>query len=160
MWNLYFGNMSVAKKTVDHVLSYMRSSPTWAYNGGARSWGDDPHPVRAASQIVQRHSPDRPETCLARPAPKTAPIGPSGEKILAFLRVRTRSTAPRAAYAEFSRSRCGAPPHTCTTKSRGQCEYQGGKTRTLRWVRPSRPKAQPAAAGTWRHVDLGCVRRV
>jgi len=40
VWNLYFGNMSVAKKTVDHVLSYMRSSPTWAYNGGARSWGD------------------------------------------------------------------------------------------------------------------------
>ena len=40
MWNLYFGNESVAKKTVDHVLSYMRNSPTWAYHGGARSWGD------------------------------------------------------------------------------------------------------------------------
>ena len=40
VWNLYFGNESVAKKTVDHVLSYMRSSPTWAYHGGARSWGD------------------------------------------------------------------------------------------------------------------------
>ena len=35
----YFGNESVAKKTVDHVLSYMRNSPTWAYHGGARSWG-------------------------------------------------------------------------------------------------------------------------
>ena len=32
--------MSAAKRTVDHILSYMRSSPTWAYNGGARSWGD------------------------------------------------------------------------------------------------------------------------
>lgn len=40
VWNLYFGNESVAKKTVDHILSYMRSSPTWAYNGGSRSWGD------------------------------------------------------------------------------------------------------------------------
>ena len=40
MWNMYFGNMSVAKKTVDHILSYMRSSATWAYNGGSRSWGD------------------------------------------------------------------------------------------------------------------------
>jgi len=40
VWNLYFGNESVAKKTVDHVLSYMRNSPTWAYHGGARSWGD------------------------------------------------------------------------------------------------------------------------
>ena len=29
-----------AKRTVDHILSYMRSSPTWAYNGGSRSWGD------------------------------------------------------------------------------------------------------------------------
>lgn len=40
VWNLFFGNESVAKKTVDHVLSYMRNSPTWAYHGGARSWGD------------------------------------------------------------------------------------------------------------------------
>ena len=40
VWNLYFGNESVAKMTVDHVLSYMRNSPTWAYHGGARSWGD------------------------------------------------------------------------------------------------------------------------
>jgi len=40
VWNLFFGNDSVAGKTVDHVLSYMRSSATWAYNGGARSWGD------------------------------------------------------------------------------------------------------------------------
>ncbi len=40
VWNLYFGNTSAAKQTVDHVLSYMRSSGTWAYNGGSRSWGD------------------------------------------------------------------------------------------------------------------------
>jgi len=40
IWNMFFGNMSVAKKTVDHILSYMRSSATWAYNGGSRSWGD------------------------------------------------------------------------------------------------------------------------
>ena len=40
MWNLYFGNETAAKLTVDHVLSYMRSSPTWPYHGGARSWGD------------------------------------------------------------------------------------------------------------------------
>eukprot|EP00965_Chrysotila_dentata_P091496 3021231-Pleurochrysis_carterae.AAC.1 len=40
VWNLYFGNVSVAKQTVDHILSYMRNSPTWAYHGGARSWGD------------------------------------------------------------------------------------------------------------------------
>ena len=40
VWNLYYGNDTVAKYTVDHILSYMRSSPTWAYNGGARSWGD------------------------------------------------------------------------------------------------------------------------
>ena len=31
---------AAAKRTVDHVLSYMRSSPTFAYHGGARSWGD------------------------------------------------------------------------------------------------------------------------
>ena len=37
---MYFGNMTAAKRTVDHILSYMRSSPTWPYNGGARSWGD------------------------------------------------------------------------------------------------------------------------
>jgi len=40
VWSLYFGNESVAKKTVDHILSYMRSSPTWAFHGGSRSWGD------------------------------------------------------------------------------------------------------------------------
>ena len=40
VWNLFFGNESVAKKTVDHILSYMRNSPTWAYHGGSRSWGD------------------------------------------------------------------------------------------------------------------------
>ena len=38
--NMYYGNMTAAKRTVDHVLSYMRSSPTWIYNGGARSWGE------------------------------------------------------------------------------------------------------------------------
>jgi len=31
---------AAAKRTVDHILSYMRSSPTWPYNGGTRSWGD------------------------------------------------------------------------------------------------------------------------
>jgi hypothetical protein len=40
VWSLFFGNETTAKKTVDHILSYMRSSPTWAYNGGSRSWGD------------------------------------------------------------------------------------------------------------------------
>jgi hypothetical protein len=45
VWLLYFANKTntmaaAAKDTVDHVLSYMRSSATWAYNGGSRSWGD------------------------------------------------------------------------------------------------------------------------
>merc|ERR1711969_213595 len=45
VWLLHFANASnsmaaAAKETVDHVLSYMRSSATWAYNGGSRSWGD------------------------------------------------------------------------------------------------------------------------
>jgi len=45
VWLLHFANTSnsfaaAAKRTVDHILSYMRSSPTWAYNGGSRSWGD------------------------------------------------------------------------------------------------------------------------
>lgn len=45
VWLLYFANSTnpfaaYAKETVDHVLSYMRSSATWAYNGGSRSWGD------------------------------------------------------------------------------------------------------------------------
>ena len=40
VWSLYFEDEPTAKKTVDHILSYMRSSPTWAYHGGARSWGD------------------------------------------------------------------------------------------------------------------------
>lgn len=45
VWLLYFatatnGFAADAKRTVDHILSYMRSSPTWAYNGGSRSWGD------------------------------------------------------------------------------------------------------------------------
>ena len=40
VWNLFFGNDSIARRTVDHILSYMRSSPTWAYHGGGRSTGD------------------------------------------------------------------------------------------------------------------------
>ena len=45
VWLMHFANASngfaqAAEKTVDHVLSYMRSSPTWAYHGGTRSWGD------------------------------------------------------------------------------------------------------------------------
>lgn len=45
VWLLYFANATNgfaadAKRTVDHILSYMRSSGTWAYNGGSRSWGD------------------------------------------------------------------------------------------------------------------------
>jgi len=40
IWNLYYGDTVHAKQTVDHILSYMRSSPTWVYNGGSRSWGD------------------------------------------------------------------------------------------------------------------------
>ena len=52
----YFGNESVAKTTVDHILSYMRSSPTWAYHGGSRSWGD----VRGQSPPGALHSPRAP----------------------------------------------------------------------------------------------------
>lgn len=45
VWLLHFANSTngwsaAAKRTVDHVLSYMRASGTWAYNGGSRSWGD------------------------------------------------------------------------------------------------------------------------
>ena len=45
VWLLYFANSTnsmaaAAKETVDHILSYMRSSATWAYHGGSRSWGD------------------------------------------------------------------------------------------------------------------------
>lgn len=69
VWNLFYGNDTIAKYTVDHILSYMRNLPTWsdnspllsncfpcrfhcfftaflgklcvrAYNGAARSWGD------------------------------------------------------------------------------------------------------------------------
>jgi len=45
VWLTHFADGSndwdvVAKRTVDHILSYMRSSPTWAYHGGSRSWGD------------------------------------------------------------------------------------------------------------------------
>lgn len=37
MWNLHYGDTQAAKATVDHILSYMRSIPSWAYNGGARA---------------------------------------------------------------------------------------------------------------------------
>ena len=45
VWLTHFANATngfnaAAKRTVDHVLSYMRSSPTWPYHGGSRSWGD------------------------------------------------------------------------------------------------------------------------
>lgn len=45
VWLRYFADSInkwdvAAKRTVDHILSFMRSSPTWAYHGGARSWGD------------------------------------------------------------------------------------------------------------------------
>ena len=45
VWLLHFANSSnsfatAAERTVNHILSYMRSSATWAYNGGSRSWGD------------------------------------------------------------------------------------------------------------------------
>jgi len=45
VWLTHFADPSnnwdaAAKRTVDHILSYMRSSPTWAYHGGARSAGD------------------------------------------------------------------------------------------------------------------------
>ena len=37
VWNMWYGDQLAAKATVDHILSYMRSNPTWAYNGGARA---------------------------------------------------------------------------------------------------------------------------
>ena len=37
IWNLYYNDTVAAKATVDHILSYMRSIPSWAYNGGARA---------------------------------------------------------------------------------------------------------------------------
>jgi len=40
IWLSYFGMYEDANKTVNHILSYMRASATWAYNGGARSLGD------------------------------------------------------------------------------------------------------------------------
>ena len=45
VWLSHFANATngfgaAAKRTVDHILSYMRSSPTWPYHGGTRSWGD------------------------------------------------------------------------------------------------------------------------
>jgi hypothetical protein len=35
IWLLYFGYDDAAKRTVDHILSYMRNLPSWAYMGGA-----------------------------------------------------------------------------------------------------------------------------
>lgn len=35
VWLLYFGYDDAAKRTVDHILSYMRSFPGWAFMGGA-----------------------------------------------------------------------------------------------------------------------------
>ena len=40
VWSLWYGDGATARRTVDHILSYMRSSATWAYHGGSRSWGD------------------------------------------------------------------------------------------------------------------------
>jgi hypothetical protein len=45
VWLTHFANstnrfLDAAKRTVDFTLSHMRSSPTWAYHGGSRSWGD------------------------------------------------------------------------------------------------------------------------
>jgi hypothetical protein len=45
VWLSHFANKTngwgaAAERTVDHILSYMRSSPTWPYHGGTRSWGD------------------------------------------------------------------------------------------------------------------------
>lgn len=37
VWLLYFGMDKKAEQTVDHILSYMRSLPNWAYMGGADS---------------------------------------------------------------------------------------------------------------------------
>ena len=37
VWNLHYNDTVAAKATVDHILSYMRSIPSWAYNGGARA---------------------------------------------------------------------------------------------------------------------------
>ena len=34
---MYYNDTVAAKATVDHILSYMRSIPSWAYNGGARA---------------------------------------------------------------------------------------------------------------------------
>lgn len=44
-WLLFFAHeqpsyVAAANRTVSHILSYMRNSPTWAYHGGSRSWGD------------------------------------------------------------------------------------------------------------------------
>eukprot|EP00039_Didymoeca_costata_P004368 m.72838 g.72838 ORF g.72838 m.72838 type:complete len:1030 (+) comp12363_c0_seq3:71-3160(+) len=45
VWLTYFSNDTnlwnvTALRTVNHILSYMRSSSTWSYHGGARSGGD------------------------------------------------------------------------------------------------------------------------
>ena len=37
VWLLYFGYDDAARRTVDHVLQYMRPLPNWAYNGGAQA---------------------------------------------------------------------------------------------------------------------------
>ena len=37
VWTLYFGYDEAAKRTVDHILSYMRSLPNWSFMGGADS---------------------------------------------------------------------------------------------------------------------------
>lgn len=39
VWLLYFGYDDAAERTVNHILSYMRSLPGWAMMGGA-SAGD------------------------------------------------------------------------------------------------------------------------
>ena len=45
VWLSHFANASnnflaAAERTVEFTLSHMRSSATWAYHGGSRSWGD------------------------------------------------------------------------------------------------------------------------
>jgi hypothetical protein len=45
LWLLHFAKndssfVRAANRTVNHILSYMRSSATFAYHGGTRSWGD------------------------------------------------------------------------------------------------------------------------
>lgn len=40
VWLRHYGHDAAAARTLDAVLSFMRSSATWAYHGGARSLGD------------------------------------------------------------------------------------------------------------------------